>query len=200
MDDPGSTRDEPLEPPSPESTADGPGHAAPTAAAAVEILDPDRRLPEPALHWLASMARRAAAALGATGEARIRIVGDDEMDRAHRQYKGIAGTTDVLTFDYAATAGAPLARSPMARAELDADILICADEAARQAAGRSAEPAPELLLYIVHGMLHCLGHDDLTEADAAAMHRREDEVLTAIGVGPVYADQAPPSAGGRQWA
>jgi probable rRNA maturation factor len=193
MDDPGSTRDEPLEPPSPTTTVAQGGEPV-----AVDILDPDRRLPAPALRWLAEMARRAAATLGATGEVRVRIVGDDEMDRAHRRFKGVPGTTDVLTFDYSETPGVATTGEP---AKLDTDILICADEASRQAAARGVDAQTELLLYIVHGMLHCLGHDDLTPDDAAAMHRREDEVLTALGVGPVYAREPHPSTtGGDPWA
>src|SRR5690606_17671934 len=148
----------------------------------IDILDPNQSLAPAGLRWLAETSRSAAAALGATGEVRVRIVDDAEMDRAHRQYKGIAGTTDVLTFDLSdhqpGDAGTPVRV---------AHIRVCADEAARQAAKRAVDLRTELLLYIVHGMLHCLGHDDLTPEDAAAMHRREDEVLTAIGVGPVYA-------------
>ncbi len=132
------------------------------------------------------MSRRAAATLEARGEVRVRIVGDDEMDAAHRRYMGVPGTTDVLTFDYADDPEPPGSGGRT----LDADILVCADVAARQASERGGETAAELLLYIVHGMLHCLGHDDHAPEEAAAMHRREDEVLTAIGVGPVYARDA----------
>jgi len=53
----------------------------------------------------------------------------------------------------------------------------------------------ELLLYVVHGVLHCLGMDDHDEAAAAAMHRVEDAVLTAIGVGPVYSAGRQPETG-----
>ena len=35
-------------------------------------------------------------------------------------------------------------------------------------------------------LLHLLGYDDHTPEDARAMHSREDELLTAIGYGPVY--------------
>jgi ssRNA-specific RNase YbeY (16S rRNA maturation enzyme) len=43
-----------------------------------------------------------------------------------------------------------------------------------------------LLLYVVHALLHCLGHDDHEEQAAEAMHRMEDAVLESIGVGPVF--------------
>lgn len=112
---------------------------------------------------------------GRGGSVVIRIVGDAEMAAAHERYTGVAGTTDVLTFDLS---------EPGGPAEID--LLLCSDVAAREAASRGGPAWRELLLYAVHGMLHCAGHDDHGEADAAAMHRREDEILAELGVGPVY--------------
>jgi probable rRNA maturation factor len=111
------------------------------------------------------------------GEVRGRIVGDDEMAEAHMQWLDIPGTTDVLTFDLREHDDLPL----------DVDLLLCFDEASRQAAERGLRPEHELLLYTVHGVLHCLGHDDHTEADAARMHAEEDRLLEAAGVGPIFA-------------
>ena len=111
------------------------------------------------------------------GEVRVRVVHDDEMAAAHQRYKNVPGTTDVLTFDLAEDSDQPL----------DADLLVCIDEAARQAAARGLPVDHELMLYITHGILHCSGFNDDTETNAEAMHAREDELLAAIGIGPVYA-------------
>ena len=126
--------------------------------------------------WLADHAGASLRHLGARGEVRVRLVGDEEMVRVHERWSGVAGTTDVLTFD--------LADGP----ELDTDLYVCVDEARRQTDARSHALKHELLLYIVHGVLHCLGYDDRDESEAERMHRREDEVLAAIGVGRVYAE------------
>jgi probable rRNA maturation factor len=99
------------------------------------------------------------------------------MAVAHERYSGIPGTTDVLTFDLRDEAAGPL----------DTDILICLDEAIRCGAERGHAANRELLLYVVHGILHCLGHDDHDDAGYARMHAREDEVLEAIGVGRTFA-------------
>ncbi|MEL6796112.1 MAG: rRNA maturation RNase YbeY [Planctomycetota bacterium] len=112
-----------------------------------------------------------------TGEARVRVVDDTEMKGAHERYKNVPGTTDVLTFDLAGNPNQPL----------DADVLVCVDEAERQADERGIPVAHELLLYITHAILHCSGYNDDTDANAAVMHAREDELLTAVGIGPVYA-------------
>ena len=111
-----------------------------------------------------------------SGELSVRIVGDDGMARAHKTHKGVGGTTDVLTFDLSSGAD-----------RLDADLLICADEARRQGDLREHTPERELLLYIIHGVLHCAGYDDHAVEDARTMHAEEDRILTAIGVGVTFA-------------
>lgn len=110
------------------------------------------------------------------GVVSVAIVGDAQMIRLHRQHKQKEGTTDVLTFDL----------RDSAKHDVEGDLVICMDEAARQAASRGHETRLEILLYAVHGLLHLLGYDDHNPQDALAMHNREDELLAAIGYGPVY--------------
>ncbi|QYK48667.1 MAG: rRNA maturation RNase YbeY [Phycisphaeraceae bacterium] len=113
------------------------------------------------------------------GEIRIRLVRDEEMSMLHERHTGIAGTTDVLTFDLRDT---PLDQT----SPLDADLVLCIDEAARQAQLRSIHIVHELVLYAVHGILHMLGHDDHDNDAYVAMHEVEDRVLAAAGIGPVF--------------
>ena len=150
----------------------------------VEVVDGTGRLPEGVLRGLEGQVRAAGAEISAAGEVRVRVVGDAEMDGLHRKHTGVAGTTDVLTFDL----------RDMGLGPLDVDIVVCLDEAQRQAGARGHGVERELLLYVVHGLMHCLGHDDHEEAACARMHAAEDALLTAIGVGPVYAR---PEGGGR---
>lgn len=130
--------------------------------------------------WVAQRGTAALERLGAVGEVRARLVEDAEMAAAHERHCGVPGTTDVITFDLTDGGSA-------SAASLDVDLLVCVDEAERQARARGHELKQEVLLYVVHGVLHCLGHDDHDEADAAAMHAREDEILSAIGVGATFA-------------
>ena len=172
----------------------------------VEVLDRTGRLGQASLAWLTQHTEKAVRHLGGAGEVRIRIVDDSEMAAAHEEFSGVEGTTDVLTFDLSdPSAPRPDAKDPkLGRSgdgrvvyDLDTDIFACIDVAGRQTQGFSPgniPPSPvdrELLLYAVHGVLHCLGMDDHDEAAAAAMHRVEDAVLTAIGVGPVYSGKTP---------
>lgn len=126
--------------------------------------------------WLELRLREACAEAGSSPKrVVIRLVRDEEMAALHRRFSGVEGTTDVLTWVHS-DPGAPL----------EADVAICVDEAARQAAERGHDPARELLLYGVHGLLHAMGHDDRDPADHARMHREEDRILARIGVGPVW--------------
>jgi len=151
------------------------------------VSDPARRLSAAQLAFLRDAGARALEALrpaGPGGEVRARIIGDREMADLHARTLGDPATTDVLTFDLAGEPSAPL----------DVDLALCADEARRQASARGGAVEHELLLYLVHGALHCMGFDDRDDAGARAMHQKEDEVLRAVGVGPVF---APPGAGAR---
>lgn len=151
----------------------------------IHVSDPERRLSDAGRAWLTEHASRAAGEFRSgtrlvNGEIRAKVVGDAEMAAAHLEYCEIEGTTDVLTFDLSE----PVNEAGLT---LDVDILVCADEAQRQAAGRGHTVARELLLYIIHGSLHCLGHDDHDDTAFAAMHAEEDRILTAIGVGATFA-------------
>jgi probable rRNA maturation factor len=43
-------------------------------------------------------------------------------------------------------------------------------------------PREELLLYVVHGILHLVGFDDITPEDRTDMRQKEKEYLAAIGI------------------
>jgi len=172
------------------------------AELSIEIHDATDRLTRDQVAWLATRAHKAAGRLGAAGSVRVRVVNDAEMSAAHAEFLDDPTTTDVLTFDMSdgiadveppSPEGIRLGNRPILFV-LDTDILACVDVAARQAASRGYSVEKELLLYIVHGMLHCMGHDDHDEGASAAMHAVEDAVLEAIGVGRAFAS---PSTDGQ---
>ncbi len=156
---------------------------------AISLSDPGRLLESAKAAWLADRAAAAASELAVTGEVRVRLVTDAEMSLAHERFAGVPGTTDVLTFDLRTADEA--ADAPNA---LDVDIYACVDEARRQALALGHDTPRELLLYIIHGILHCVGYDDHDDDACARMHREEDRVLEAIGVGATFgAAEAAPS-------
>jgi len=133
--------------------------------------------------WLRSRLAEALERLAITlGSLDVVIVADPLMAELHEQYKRVPGTTDVLTFDLREGDR----QMSEAHQDIDAEVVLCFDEAQRQAAERGHEPRQELLLYAVHGLMHLLDEDDDTEAAAAQMHRREDDLLEQMGQGRVY--------------
>jgi probable rRNA maturation factor len=123
--------------------------------------------------------RRAHAILSpALRELSIALVNDARMSELHAQFMGIAGPTDVLTFELEHDAAGNVTAG---------EVVVCVPEAARQAKARGIELRMELLLYALHGMLHLCGFDDRTAGGFRTMHRREDDILTQLGFGPVFA-------------
>jgi probable rRNA maturation factor len=100
-------------------------------------------------------------------------VNDATMSKLHQQFMNIAGPTDVLTF-------------PMDETHESGEIVICVPEARRRAKEQRGTLRNELLLYAIHGMLHLCGMDDRTQKGFERMHRMEDEILTRLGIGPVF--------------
>ncbi len=73
---------------------------------------------------------------------------------------------------------------------INGEIIASAERAYYQAQAIHGNPEAELLLYIVHGLLHLVGYDDRTPRKARAMHAREDALLSELGFPCVYAGQA----------
>ncbi len=109
------------------------------------------------------------------GRLEVAVVGDAAMKRTHREWMSDGRSTDVLTFD--------LRDEPDGRL-VDGLILVCRDEARRQARALGRRVADELALYVVHGCLHLVGFDDRRPADFRRMHEREDRMLAELGVPP----------------
>lgn len=111
------------------------------------------------------------------GEISIAIVDDEQMHALNRQYLQHDYPTDVLSFvlDYDPESGG-----------LEGEIIVCADYAAREAERYGWRAEDELLLYVIHGSLHLVGHDDQTPAGQAAMRAAETQHLTRFGLNHRY--------------
>jgi rRNA maturation RNase YbeY len=78
-----------------------------------------------------------------------RFVGDREMRRANRHFRGNDRTTDVLSF-------------PGENGHLG-DVLVSVPAARRQATAAGHNVDQELKILLLHGVLHCLGYDHETD-------------------------------------
>ena len=108
-------------------------------------------------------------------DASIAFVDDEAMKKLNRQFRQKNRTTDVLTFPADETYGDPNRRGrPLG------DIVICVDQARRQAHDEKHSLATEVRYLIVHGVLHALGYDH--ETDKGEMNELEEKVRAAVGL------------------
>jgi len=102
----------------------------------------------------------------------LALVDDPTIHRINREHLNHDWPTDVVSF----------VLSDEGDEALSGELVVSTETAARVAAEIGAPPWNEVALYVVHGLLHLCGYDDLDEESAAAMRRREDEVLAREGL------------------
>ena len=102
-------------------------------------------------------------------EVDIAIVTSRRIAALNRRYRQHAGATDVLSFDLSVPGAGMMVQ-----------VIVCADVAVREARSRRTGPQRELMLYIIHGLLHVMGYDDTTPQAAEKMYARQEELLEAF--------------------
>ncbi len=110
-----------------------------------------------------------------SGELAITFIDTRHMRSLNRRFKRHDRSTDVLSFRYdGEPAGLP---KPFRRRQVVGDVLIAPREAQRYARQHGLPYAQELSRYVIHGILHWLGHDDRTPAEQRKMRAMEDQLL-----------------------
>ena len=104
------------------------------------------------------------------------LVGAPEMTRLNETFLLHAGPTDVITFDYAD----PAAGVTPQVLRLHGEIFVCVDEAIVQARRFRTTWQAEVVRYVIHGVLHLLGHDDHRAVARRKMKREENRLLKSL--------------------
>ena len=138
---------------------------------------------------LKRLAQEALTMSGATGDClHVVLVDDRAMARLNERFHGVRHPTDVLAFDYTSTVngGRGAGRASLAADEPPPDetptgeVVVSAERAAAQAKRFHSIPERELLLYIVHGILHLHGFDDLTPPTRRRMRAAERRIMSRL--------------------
>ena len=137
------------------------------------VADDATRYREAAL-WVAS--RFSLASLTAS----ISIVDDATIRELNRDQLGHDWATDVISFVFET-----LERPD--GTHVDGEVIASVDTASRLSVAAGWETRDELLLYVLHGLLHLAGLDDIAAQDQTVMRAAEQAGLIALGV--VGADQ-----------
>lgn len=101
----------------------------------------------------------------------VAVVDDATIHELNRQYLAHDFPTDVLSF--------VLEQKP---GQLEGEVIVSADTAARSAASYQWTADDELLLYVIHGTLHLVGYDDLEDAPREQMRAAEQRYLARMGL------------------
>lgn len=131
-----------------------------------------------------SFRRWAAAALAVTrrrraSELSIRLVGTEEGRAFNRDYRGRDYATNVMSFPVELPSGL--------RTPLLGDLIVCAPVVAREAAEQHKPLRAHYAHMTVHGVLHLLGYDHISDTDAERMEALERRALAGLGIADPYA-------------
>lgn len=115
-------------------------------------------------------------------ELSLSFVDIEEIHSLNKEYRGIDRPTDVISF----------ALNDEVENELEiiggddinyiGDIIICIDIAKEQAEEYNHSFERELGFLTVHGFLHLLGYDHLTEEEEKEMFSKQEDILNEYGL------------------
>ena len=162
-------------------------------------IELSREEPWPEAEWDALAARAARAAVGASPhgellatpaavEISVRLTADAEVHALNRQYRGKDKPTNVLSFpmvqpDLIATVSQNSDDGEL----LLGDIVLAHGVCVAEAGERGVSVEDHAAHLIVHGTLHLLGYDHLTDDEGDAMEAIERDALATLGIADPYA-------------
>jgi probable rRNA maturation factor len=130
-------------------------------------------------------------------EACVVLADDAFVQSLNRSYRGKDSPTNVLSFPFQAPpgTGAPggfddegivgAMTGPEPR-QLG-DVVLAAETVTGEASAEGIPPVHHLQHLVVHGLLHLMGFDHETDAQAEVMEGLEVEILATLGIGDPYA-------------
>ena len=99
----------------------------------------------------------------------VAFVSEPEMKKLNRIWRGKNRVTDVLSFE-------------LEEGKVFGEILICYEQAVRQAKEMKHSTHDEIIFLLVHGVLHLFGNDHERPVDAKKMFLLQSRILIALGV------------------
>jgi probable rRNA maturation factor len=139
-----------------------------------------------ALSGLEELARASVAAAlsgidAADGDVALLFSSDEAIAEINTEWRGMSKPTNVLSFP--AASDMPL---PEGEPRQLGDIVLAHGVIAREAAEQGKTLHDHTAHLIVHGVLHLLGFDHETDAEAEEMEKRESSILKGLGISDPY--------------
>lgn len=111
-------------------------------------------------------------------EISVTFVDMEEIHQLNLDYRGVDSPTDVLSFPQFDD----LNDLPEDGEIALGDVVICKQKAEEQAKEFGHSFEREIMYLFVHSVLHLLGYDHMDEDEKKIMRRREEEVMTELGI------------------
>lgn len=147
----------------------------------MDFIDEQQVIDEDTKNQIESLLTFAVKKENITEEAELSIsfVDEEEIQAINRDYRDKDKVTDVISFsleeDEPEIEGLDMPR-------VLGDIIICLEVAKEQAESYNHSLSRELGFLALHGFLHLLGYDHMTEEDEKEMFSRQDEILNEFGL------------------
>ena len=117
------------------------------------------------------------------------FVNGTEIRRLNRETRGIDKVTDVLSYPALDGIKGEAIYGEEHPYEMDEEdnlligsVVVCCDRAKEQAEEFGHSYNRELHYLLVHGIMHCLGYDHMTDEEKAEMREQEEKILGKLGI------------------
>ncbi|MBE7085702.1 MAG: rRNA maturation RNase YbeY [Clostridiales bacterium] len=117
------------------------------------------------------------------------FVNGTEIRRLNRETRGIDKVTDVLSYPTLDGIKGEAIYGEDHPYEMDEEdnlligsVVVCCDRAKEQAEEFGHSYNRELHYLLVHGIMHCLGYDHMTDEEKAEMREQEEKILGKLGI------------------
>ncbi|MDS9471031.1 rRNA maturation RNase YbeY [Sporosarcina pasteurii] len=151
----------------------------------LDINDETNKISDTIEELVTNLLNHAASAEGILEEAEVSVtfMTDEEIQEVNANYRGIDAPTDVISFALEEmTEGEVEIKVEADMPTVLGDILISTDTAERQAEEYGHSFKREIGFLALHGFLHLLGYDHMTEKDEKKMFGRQKEILDTFGL------------------
>lgn len=116
-------------------------------------------------------------------EVSVTFMTDEAIQEVNAEYRGKDVPTDVISFALEEMSEGEIAIvAEEGMPVILGDILISVETAQRQAEEYGHDFRREIGFLALHGFLHLLGYDHMTEEEEAVMFDRQKEILTSFGL------------------
>ena len=150
----------------------------------IDFQDNTNSFPEEYIDLLLRLLNFAAEQEGVpkSAEMSINIVDNEEIQRINKEYRHIEEPTDVISFAMQEEVEGEMQIIGGDIPPMLGDIIISIDRAKEQAEEYGHSFKREISFLAVHGFLHLLGYDHMTEEEEEEMFDRQEQILAEFGI------------------